>query len=79
MYLLGIYIRNFLKIKIQLLVGGTSVDEDKQKLEKDKPQIVVGTPGRVHDMIRRKFLKTDESNHSNVVGLNEKSGLEDCI
>jgi len=51
---------NFLKIKIQLLVGGTSVDEDKQKLEKDKPQIVVGTPGRVHDMIRRKFLQTDK-------------------
>ena len=51
---------NFLKIKIQLLVGGTSVDEDKQKLEKDKPQIVVGTPGRVHDMIRCKFLQTDK-------------------
>jgi translation initiation factor 4A len=51
---------NFLKIKIQLLVGGTSVDEDKKKLENDKPQIVVGTPGRVHDMIRRKFLQTDK-------------------
>ena len=51
---------NFLKVKIQLLVGGTSVDDDKNKLEKDKPQIVVGTPGRVHDMIRRKFLQTDK-------------------
>jgi len=51
---------NFMKIRIQLLVGGTSVDDDKNKLEKDKPQIIVGTPGRVHDMIRRKFLQTDK-------------------
>ena len=54
------FLGNFLKIRIQLLVGGTSVDEDKQKLEKNKPQIVVGTPGRVHDMIRRKYLQTDK-------------------
>ena len=51
---------NFMKVRIQLLVGGTSVDDDKSKLEKDKPQIIVGTPGRVHDMIRRKFLQTDK-------------------
>ena len=51
---------NFMKIRTQLLVGGTSVDDDKNKLEKDKPQIIVGTPGRVHDMIRRKFLQTDK-------------------
>ena len=50
----------FLKIRIQLLVGGTSVDDDKNKLENDKPQIIVGTPGRVHDMIRRKYLQTDK-------------------
>ena len=50
----------FMKISVQLLVGGTSVDEDKRKLEKNKPQVVVGTPGRVYDMIRRKFLLTDK-------------------
>lgn len=59
---------NFLKIRIQLLVGGTSVDDDKNKLENDKPQIVVGTPGRVHDMIRRKYLQTE---HMNVLVLDE--------
>ena len=37
----------------QLLVGGTSVDGDRQKLDSNPPHIVVGTPGRVHDMIRR--------------------------
>tara|TARA_B100002051_G_scaffold251539_1_gene263935 strand:+ start:1317 stop:2531 length:1215 start_codon:yes stop_codon:yes gene_type:complete len=48
------------KIKAQLLVGGTSVDGDRAKLDEDPPHIVVGTPGRVHDMIRRKYLKTDK-------------------
>jgi len=47
-------------LTIQLLVGGTSVDNDRQKLDTNPPQIVVGTPGRVHDMIRRQYLKTEK-------------------
>ena len=46
----------FLKIKTQLLVGGTSVEKDKKLLLENTPQIVIGTPGRVHDMFRRKYL-----------------------
>tara|TARA_Y100001970_G_C14242243_1_gene865656 strand:+ start:400 stop:1572 length:1173 start_codon:yes stop_codon:yes gene_type:complete len=46
----------YLEIKVQLLVGGTSVEGDKDKLDNDTPHIAVGTPGRVHDMIRRKYL-----------------------
>jgi len=42
-----------------LLVGGTSVDKNKKILNTKHPKIVVGTPGRVNDLIRRKFLKTD--------------------
>jgi len=53
-------IGRFEKIKVQLLVGGTSVDGDRAKLDEDPPHIIVGTPGRVHDMIRRKYLKTDK-------------------
>jgi len=53
-------IGRFEKVKVQLLVGGTSVDSDRSKLDNETPQIVVGTPGRVHDMIRRKYLKTDK-------------------
>jgi translation initiation factor 4A len=53
-------IGRFDKVKVQLLVGGTSVDSDRSKLDNETPQIVVGTPGRVHDMIRRKYLKTDK-------------------
>ena len=41
-----------------LLVGGTSVDRNKKLLNTKKPKIVVGTPGRVNDLIRRKFLVT---------------------
>ncbi|KJR85801.1 translation initiation factor 4A [Sporothrix schenckii 1099-18] len=39
-------------------IGGTSVRDDMKALQ-DGPQVVVGTPGRVHDMIQRRFLKTD--------------------
>ena len=45
---------------VQLLVGGTSVDGDREKLDNNPPHIIVGTPGRVHDMIRRKYLKTEQ-------------------
>ena len=53
-------IGRFEKVKVQLLVGGTSVDADRTQLDEDPPHIVVGTPGRVHDMIRRKYLKTEK-------------------
>jgi len=43
---------------MQLLVGGTSVDGDRHKLDTNPPHIAIGTPGRVHDMIRRTYLKT---------------------
>lgn len=48
---------NYLNIKTQLLIGGKSVDIDRKELENDTPHVVVGTPGRMHDMIRRKYLK----------------------
>jgi len=41
-------------LRVQLLVGGTSIDEDVNVLRKHVPHIVVGCPGRVHDMMRRK-------------------------
>lgn len=43
-------------IKITALFGGQSVEKQMADLRK-KPQIVVGTPGRVIDHIRRKTLK----------------------
>ena len=40
------------------MVGGTSVREEKVKFQ-EVFHVVVGTPGRVHDMINRKVLKSD--------------------
>lgn len=46
-------------LKTQLLIGGTSIDLDIQTLSTSPPHIVVGCPGRVHDMLRRRKLHTD--------------------
>lgn len=51
---------HYLKIRSMLLVGGTSVDKNKTDLNEIKPHVVVGTPGRIHDMIRRRYLKVDK-------------------
>ena len=50
----------FNKLRTQLLVGGTSVDEDIRLLNENPPQIVLGCPGRVHDMLKRRKLTTRE-------------------
>lgn len=47
-----------LDITVHASIGGKPVSEDIDALKKG-PQIVVGTPGRVYDMIERGFFKTD--------------------
>jgi translation initiation factor 4A len=39
-------------LKTHLLIGGNSIDADTLAL-REQPHIIVGCPGRVHDMIRR--------------------------
>ena len=51
-------IGRYLNISSLLLVGGTSVENDKKLLSNNKYHVIVGTPGRIQDMIRRKCLKT---------------------
>lgn len=51
-------IGDFMNVECHACIGGTSVREDMKALQ-DGPQVVVGTPGRVHDMIQRRFLRTD--------------------
>ena len=46
----------FPDLRVQLLVGGTSVDEDIHHLHSKPPHIVVGCPGRIHDMLNRRKL-----------------------
>ncbi len=54
----------FLKIRTLLLVGGTSVEDNKKALQndKEKPQVLIGTPGRIHDMLRRRYIKAQDLN-----------------
>lgn len=43
-------------IRVQQLIGGASIERQIDKL-KLKPQIVVGTPGRVYELVKLKKLK----------------------
>lgn len=47
-----------MNLECHACIGGTSVRDDMKALG-DGPHVVVGTPGRVQDMIQRRFLKTD--------------------
>ena len=48
---------SYTKISILKVIGGTNVNLCKEELSKN-PHIVVGTPGRILDMIRRRYLPT---------------------
>lgn len=47
-----------LKLKIYCCVGGTYVTKDKVNL-KEGIHVVVGTPGRIYDLIKKEYLITD--------------------
>jgi translation initiation factor 4A len=45
-------------INVQILVGGTSIQEDTENIKTKPPHIIVGTPGRIYDMIKRNVIST---------------------
>lgn len=47
------------QVKCHACVGGTSVREDTRILQ-GGVHVVVGTPGRVYDMLRRRALRADQ-------------------
>eukprot|EP00850_Spirogloea_muscicola_P005000 SM000022S07214 [mRNA] locus=s22:520489:526297:- [translate_table: standard] len=49
---------DYLQVKVHACVGGTSVRED-QRILQSGVHVVVGTPGRVYDMLRRHALRPD--------------------
>ncbi|KAD7476884.1 hypothetical protein E3N88_00020 [Mikania micrantha] len=49
---------DYLGVKVHACVGGTSVRED-QRILSAGVHVVVGTPGRVFDMLRRQALRAD--------------------
>ena len=51
---IGTFMEN---LKCKLFIGGVSIDSDIKELEQN-PQIVVGSTGRVHDLMRRRKLST---------------------
>jgi translation initiation factor 4A len=53
---LAINITNF---KSQLLVGGTYTENDIITLKQDSPHIIIGCPGRIFDILRRKHINLE--------------------
>lgn len=40
-------------VRLQLTIGGTSVVQNKREIKKNKPQVLIGTPGRILDLFSR--------------------------
>lgn len=53
----------FMKVRYCVLVGGEGYRHQIQNLKSKKPQIVIGTPGRVIDMHNKGFLDVSEINN----------------
>lgn len=50
----------YLKVDCMTCIGGTSTQDDARRLETSPPHVIVGTPGRVYDLISRGSLRTDK-------------------
>jgi translation initiation factor 4A len=57
-----------MKITSRCCIGGTDARADRDALRSGGVQIVVGTPGRIKDLIEKKALKTE---HLKIVVLDE--------
>ncbi|AXY24651.1 ATP-dependent RNA helicase [Suicoccus acidiformans] len=49
-----------LKARSFVVYGGSSIGKQIERLKRFKPQIVVGTPGRILDLMQRKVLKVNQ-------------------
>ncbi len=52
-------LNTYLKAKSALIMGGTQVEENFKAFD-DGAQVIIGTPGRVYDMMKRYVFKTDD-------------------
>merc|ERR1712137_1267111 len=50
---------DYLRVQCHACIGGTSVKDDIEKLREGQ-HVVVGTPGRVYDMLGKRHLRADE-------------------
>jgi translation initiation factor 4A len=46
-------------IRIKTMVGGSSIDDDATEMRNNPPHVIVGCPGRVSDMIRRRHINAN--------------------
>ena len=53
---------------IKTVVGGASMEEDRADIRENPPHIIVGTPGRVHDMLNRGIIRAE---HVRIFSLDE--------
>ena len=49
----------YCKVNVNLSVGGSSVQVNKREIQTKSPHIVVGTPGRVLDLLKRNIIKNN--------------------
>lgn len=52
----------FKRAKCEVVYGGTPYDKQIGGIRKNKPQVIIGTPGRTIDLINRGVLKFNKSN-----------------
>lgn len=50
---------DYMNVKVHACIGGTSIRDDLRKLD-EGVHVIVGTPGRVNDMINRGVLRTSD-------------------
>jgi len=53
-------IENSMNIKSTVLIGGESMQKQLRQLQK-RPRLIIGTPGRLNDHLKRKSLKLHQS------------------
>lgn len=56
-------ISQFTNIKSVLVMGGASYERQKRDLKQGKPHILIGTPGRVLDLLQQRVIKLQEATH----------------
>ena len=47
---------SYMKIKTHLLIGGNFIKNDLETLDRGSIKVIIGTPGRVNDMLKRRVL-----------------------
>lgn len=58
-YKVALALGDYLKVKAHVCIGGTAIKDDVEKLRAGQ-HLVVGTPGRVYDMVNKNNLRVDD-------------------